>query len=77
MVKDSNRSLATIDGYIWLFCGRLGNLSAYTISCAPCYEYNFKGFVVGLIVGIFMLSLNVRCSTLFATAIFSLKPNPI
>ena len=44
MAKDPNRSWATIDGCIWLFCGRLCVLSATTISSVPCYEYNFKGF---------------------------------
>ena len=44
MAKDPNRSWATIDGCIWLFYGRLGDLSATAISSAACYEYNFKGF---------------------------------
>ena len=57
MTKVPNRSLATIDGYIWLFCGRLGELSATALSSAHCYEYNFKGFVVGLIVGFLLRSL--------------------
>ena len=39
---------------IWS-CGRLGELSVTAISSAHCYEYNFKGFVVGLIVGILLL----------------------
>ena len=51
MVKDPNRSWATIDGYTWLFCGRLGDVSATAIPSAPCYEYNFKGFCGGIHCG--------------------------
>ena len=56
MTKDPNRSLATIDGYIWLLCGRLDDFFATAISSAHSYECNFRVFVVGLIVGILMLS---------------------
>ena len=51
MAKGPNRSWATIDGCIRLFCGRLRVLSATTISSVPCYEYNFKGFCGRIICG--------------------------
>ena len=77
MAKIPNRSWATIDGHLWLSCGLSDDFLSMPYHLPLVTNIILRDFVVELIVGILMLALNVRCSTLRSIAIFSMKPNPI